>query len=387
MQKEFVISIELFSDLLRVSTLAIIPEQKTIVLQKSWEAPNNRETQAVVSDLLRQAQKSLPPKTDFHLIINLHPGLATTIHSGTGIIRPENEKPITETELDQIIASALWKIFTTQRARAATILQIHPGESVLVDVEVLNILLDGHKVMNPVEFKARAAEVWCQETIAQKEIIELLVATVDAKKIVAINESAGQIARMVSGKYSQYVFAYCGTTQMTLYWISEDKITARQTINWGVHAYKAALMRELHLNDFEANEIISQYQNQNLSKKVQKEIHELLVGELAFFLNGLALQYHQKKFSAVYIYTEERPPVQINDRALLKRMEIPFAVHICNAQSISEKNKFAVQLEESEKKNKKQFDSALISVIAAYTRYPGANLKTIAQRRSRWLQA
>ena len=108
----------------------------------------------------------------YKTILALDSDFAHTVNSSIGIIRDNPKETITESDLDNILFQALWRFFDRYRATAAGRLGVGDVDVVLSDIRVGEIKLDGHKVINPVGFKAKSAEIYLSETFISRKLFD-----------------------------------------------------------------------------------------------------------------------------------------------------------------------------------------------------------------------
>lgn len=387
-QEDNILCFEIMGTVIRAASLSVQAEKKIITLNGVCEDTFSFSEPEKIKTLYREV-RAMGGERAAKIIFNVSADFGTTLHGGTGSVRQNYEENISEPELEQILARALWKIFTTQRSRAAKQLGIGDGEAVLADVDVTSITLDGSKVMNPVGFVARATEVWCEETVLSRKNLQKIVANVPAADIASIGELSGHMARMVEKTKNEtdYLFVYIEETRALLYPVLDGKLGTRETVEWGSNAFINIIMRSLSVDREVAREIVGRYEKGKLSKSLQKEIETLFIGEASLLLHGIELKCQREKFKTVYLYAPEKFPVEITNANFKRRLQLSFSLHNISAQTISEKYGFTLQLNEQQLQSNKKYDTIFLSVVGAYTRYAGGSIEKIAKQRIRWLQA
>ena len=78
---------------------------------------------------------------------------ATTIESIARVRREVGGRPIDEGELDTLVFKALWEFLNRYRSWAAKKMNIADLELTLAAIEVVNVSLDGHRLLNPIGFR------------------------------------------------------------------------------------------------------------------------------------------------------------------------------------------------------------------------------------------
>jgi len=113
-------------------------------------------------------------KSHRKVIVAAHPSLATTIPIPLTLPRDEGiEKiEIVLSELENMIAQAMGRIFNQCRAEAAKRLAIHELDTVLVGAKARSFGVDGHRVVNPVGFTGRKISLLLELTFTSRELFE-----------------------------------------------------------------------------------------------------------------------------------------------------------------------------------------------------------------------
>lgn len=383
---EHIICVEIFSTSIRVASVSVFKESMRLnaVEEELFSFVQPEAIQSLVKRVLKNSTTKAKPK----FIISVSSLHGTTIHAGTGVVRQKHELAISENELEHIVAKALWKIFLASRAKAAKQLGLSEREVALADVDVMGITLDGNKVVSPVGFVARAAEVWCEETIVNKKKLKKIFQQISPEDVVSVGELSGRLTRLVepNQKEQQYLFVYIGGSKTMLYPVRDGRVLPRDVIEWGSNSFLHIIMRSLCVEESVAQEIIQRYRLGKLSKSFEKEIDSLFAGEAALLLHGIELWCQREKFEAAYIYTHAELPMKLSSSGLRRKLQLSFSLKSVSAQSISEKYGFNLQLNEREIQSGKKYDTLFLNILAAYSRYAGVGLEKISGHRDKWLQ-
>ena len=123
------------------------------VTQKSWEGEY----------LFKKGRRKV--------IVSADPQLATTMPIPLDLVRDRTKwkDEITLTELENLIAQAMAKIFTQCRNEAAKRLGIDDIHTILVGAKTDRFRIDGHAVMNPIGFTSRKITVLLELTFTSRD--------------------------------------------------------------------------------------------------------------------------------------------------------------------------------------------------------------------------
>jgi hypothetical protein len=127
------------------------------ITQKSWEG----------NYLFKSRRK---------VIVSADPSLATTMPIPLDLTRDRSKwkDEITLDELENLIAQAMQKVFTQCRNEAAKRLDIDDIHTILVGAKVNRFKVDGHAVMNPIEFTGKKISLLLELTFTSRDVFENL---------------------------------------------------------------------------------------------------------------------------------------------------------------------------------------------------------------------
>lgn len=138
---------------------------RNLIPEKSW---NNLQF-----DELSRRLKSLRKRK---IIVSAHPTLATTVTFPAELKRESDNfiKPLTITELENLLAQEIGKIFNQRRSEAASKLKLHEIDTILVNYRVMGLKIDDHLVLNPIGFTGKTIKAVLELTFTTRGIFEYL---------------------------------------------------------------------------------------------------------------------------------------------------------------------------------------------------------------------
>jgi hypothetical protein len=113
-------------------------------------------------------------KSHRKVIAAVDPSLATTIPVPLDLPRNAGTEhaEIALTELENMIAQAMGKIFNQCRAEAAKRLAIHEIDTIMVGAKARSFMVDGHRVVNPVGFTGKKISLLLELTFTGRVLFE-----------------------------------------------------------------------------------------------------------------------------------------------------------------------------------------------------------------------
>ncbi|MBI4085167.1 MAG: hypothetical protein HY432_01515 [Candidatus Liptonbacteria bacterium] len=247
----------------KISGLLIsLDDRKKIRKEKVWE---NMEKD------LSSGRSRVPVFAD-KTIVACEPELAFKIFVPLSMKRESSNKPIERTELENILAQAIAKIFNHCRREASLVLGMDELDTILADSNISEFEIDGHRVINPLGFKPAEIRAVIKMTFAGRDTFERVKA-VRKKKDFFFTEKwqaqASAIARTDSKRAD--LLSVC-KQKSYLYYPEEDpdKATARKEIRWSVDALTDEIKGIWDLNSKAAANVYEYYAGEGVSVSLDR---------------------------------------------------------------------------------------------------------------------
>lgn len=144
--------------------LLSLDEEKNLELEKHWP---DFVWSKVSRRFLRHLEK-------WKVVVSADPSFASTISVPIKLEREAGmvRSPLSSIELENLLAQMSAKLFTQVRGEASRELGIDELDTILIDNRVSHFKIDGHHVLNPVDFKAKRLEALLELTLTTRSIFE-----------------------------------------------------------------------------------------------------------------------------------------------------------------------------------------------------------------------
>ncbi len=323
----------------------------------------------------------------YKTILALDSDFAYTVNSSIGIIRDNPKETITEADLDNILFQALWRFFDRYRAAAAGRLGVGDVDVVLSDIRVGEIKLDGHKIINPVGFKAKSAEINLSETFISRKLFDFLKANFFGEKnvLLRVTEAGSAWAHLLARKTGNEngVVALLAADRAILFSSAAGRASYLDEFKWGGENLLSAFSDYFKISPETAEAVIGRYVARDASEKFLRHFQKIFLEEFETFLRGLKSVFSSAKTGAPEIIHLgsfcELPAVVFGKKFGLKIAPL-------SPEAISEKFGFRVKIKKSAEAS---FEKRAFSTLAVFleARFNGkeGNLNRLISRRAKWL--
>lgn len=319
------------------------------------------------------------------VIVSLDSQHATTVYSAVTIVRDDPKAVIDESDLENIIAQAVWKFFDRQRGRAAAKMGINDFDLLLVDVRVGDIKLDGHRVVNPVGFKARCVEVQLGQTFTTRDIINTLKEGIAIDRVQSIGEFGAYLSRVIGrvNNQSKFLLANIFPDESSFFFVDGFRLSYLAKHDWGEGKLNSALVNSLAVDLITAKKIMNIYKKNEASPHFIKKIENILLGELENFAVKLSRLVSKTGINLVYINSFEKLPDIVFSRYFKNKIKTSSKLSAVNNEFLNEHYPYQLNYaKEAYKNNSFPIFAALIETTFM-PRY--AKMSYMAKKRVRWL--
>lgn len=256
------------------------------------------------------------------IIILGNPSFVFTVPAWIKIVRENNKDEITEGELENLISQAVWKFLNFFRPAAVNLLGIGESDILLAGLRNISLKVNGHKVLNPVGFKAKTVEFLIEETFVNRDYYRSLEDILSKKgKIEFISEigvvDSEIILRSFDFDRSFLLFKFLEKSVLVLKssfnekfhdGISSSLIERKKNMNWDSSFLSVRLGEKLGLDKETASKLISAFSKKEVSLKVEKFIADSLLLEWSDFLKKISAKSRFEKEENIYIFEENKIP-------------------------------------------------------------------------------
>src|SRR3989338_6226088 len=313
---------------------------------------------------------------------------ASTIYSSVSLVRNNAKDLIDESDLDNLISQAVWKFFDRHRLRVAQKLGVNDFDVLLTDVRIENVRLDGHKVLNPVGFKARTIEIQLCETFISRNLINELKALLPASSIRLISESGSAWSHFLAAgnRGSKFALANISFNQTAMFLAEESRIGHHDGFSWGEKNLLNALVENLALDWETAKTILAVYLQKETSEFFAKKFEKILMGELEALAKSFNASIGKSDIRLVYLHSSFNLPDIVFSQSFRNRIDFPIRLEPLTHSFISDNHNFHLKFNKRADPGIAFGIFVLVLEAIAEPHYEAMKqMSQIAKRRVRWL--
>lgn len=355
-----------------------------IRILKNWQRPfenlNAPEVLRETGSLLKKV-RNLP---NYKIILSLDGRLATTIYSSVSLVRQKPSEVIDEADMDNLISQAVWRFFDRQREGVAKKMGVDEIDVLLSDVRIRGIKIDGHKIINPIGFKAKSVEVYFSQTFIVRDFIRGLRDILPVGKLVFMTEAGTVLAHaaLKTLKSDHLFLANLFPGQTVIYTAAPGKLKYLDSYDWGENNLISHLKTHLLLKPEAAKAVVDLYNKNKASPLFLRRLENILIKELQVFLNGLESTL-DKEQTRVYLNPYFNLPLITFSQRCQARLGKSLKISPLSTDLISEKFGFEVKF------NKSAQIKNLLTILAVLSEVNSLpkddKLSRLARKRVRWL--
>lgn len=322
----------------------------------------------------------------YKIILSLDSHLASTIYSSVVLIRENYKELVDEPELDNLISQAIWKFFDRQRNKVAAKLGVTDLDIVLTDVKIRGMKLDGHKVVNPLGFKAKTVEVQFSQTFLVREYINKLKDLLPLADGVFAAENGTAFASVIakSNPKDNFMVANIFKNKTLLFLFDGSQSGYLDRFNWGEDNLHKSLGKDLAIESDVAGLVIGKYLKDEVSQSFKRRLEVLLSKELASLARGLNSAYKKTEAQTIYLHPFFNFPAVLSG-SFRGNFDRPVNLSMLSHDLISKNFGFDIKF-----KNNAKVDASfsfLASLMEWYLSPHEDKMSQLAKRRVRWLSS
>lgn len=252
---------------------------------------------------LQKLLKKFGRLAKYKIIVGLDSHLASTIYSSVTLVRDRYKELIDEPELDNLISQAIWKFFDRSRNRVAGKLGVADLDILLTDVRIRGIKLDGHKVVNPIGFKAKTVEIQFSQTFLSRAVIDSLKDIVPLNQVVLMSENGTACSSVIAkAKMSDNFLLVSMFDNKTILFSTDGGFHSYfDQFNWGEENLKQSLAGDLAVDRETAGAVIGLYIHNRTSQAFRRRLEHLLMREIQNLARGLDSALKRVETRLVYL--------------------------------------------------------------------------------------
>lgn len=208
-------------------------------------------------------------------------------------------EPIDFLEMKNIIQKVQWKIFNKIRQELSVETGLAEIEIKLISGTLVDLRLDGYKVINPIGFQGKELSLSIFNTYTSSIYLSVIrqIAKALNLKILAIVNGLYAIAKSV--KLEDCIFIDFGDRMTDIALLRRGILEGVKSVNLGGRSFTKRLISDLGLAGKEAEEIKIRYSQGQVSTQAKRKIREILKPDLAIWLKGVEI--------ALSEFSQDRP--------------------------------------------------------------------------------
>jgi hypothetical protein len=310
--RQVFVVLEIYSDWVRSTKILLEQDGSFLVDFSETKNAPNPILPGWQSDAVRDLVSSLGQIPEVSFLVIFDRGNAVVSQQGIVLPRPDWNAEITDAELEGAIRHGIWKTAQYERAVSARALGVHELQIRLADVDLLQMKVDGHRVMSPLGFRGNNIECVLREVFVKADIWNQITLHIPAEKIISVTERSGFWAGHVASVLKQDgVFLDTSKKEVLIYRIREGGIEYKDKVKWGSDDFYGYIVKQFGLSNSWAEKLIAYYVNGNCSYAMKKAIEDVLASEYSMLLHSIE---SAKEGRSV--------PVFIHDVVPLPRLEL-----------------------------------------------------------------
>jgi hypothetical protein len=210
------------------------------------------------------------------LVVALEPTRATTVESTARVKRAKADLPIDEGELDALVFKALWEFLNRYRAWVAKKMGVSDFDLVLAHIEIKEVRVGGHRLLNPVGFKGPDFSVRFRGTFVPRTVVPILERFHEwAAEVVAI-ERGTMLMGALTGPDDHFVDSHEART--AIFSRKDDESLYMKELMWGFDNVRRAVAGELSVSPAVAEALLRAAASGSLSDRFGRFIDRTVRG-------------------------------------------------------------------------------------------------------------
>jgi len=279
--QRFLIVEVLTKDVFRLSVLDVDFSEKTV------------QQEIVITTSLAELPALLQSRKfrGLQTIVGAPSHILSTFYSSVLIPRDDPKDFIDETDIQNLISQALWRLFDRVRPSTARALGISETEVTPLDARIRGMKLDGHYVLNSIGFPARTVTVILSETFSDRSSLDSVLKLLSAYgKVLSLTEIGTAQAFLLSQRVSapRFIFVDIASTTTSVFLRDEDSIHLAGEFAWGRDHLFEGLAKQLALQPQTARVLFEHYTRGVTSPFFTRQFSELFTKEFGVCVNGIA---------------------------------------------------------------------------------------------------
>lgn len=204
------------------------------------------------------------------IVVALEPTRATTVESTVRVKRAKADATIDESELDALVFKALWEFLNRYRTWVAKKMGVSDFDLVLAHIEIKEVRVGGHRLLNPIGFKGPDFSARFKGTFVSRTTVPVLERFRDwADEVVAI-ERGTTLLGALAGPDDHFVDSHEART--TIFSRRDDESIYVKELLWGFDNVRRAVAEQLGVSPVVAEALLRHAAAGSLSERFGRSI-------------------------------------------------------------------------------------------------------------------
>lgn len=378
--------LELTNRAISLTPLARSAEGKQTLVSQTVRAPADFGDQAGFFTRIAGLMKKAFTEGSARILLSLDERFAGTVRGNIALIRENPKAPITEADLENVVAQGVWKMFDRERSRAAKRLGTDDVELRLADVRLERIKLDGHRVRNPLDFPARVVELQLRETLVSDKWYSALLEVLEPAPVEFVTSASalmGCAAARLFPLSGGFLLAHILERETVLMRVADGGVSYLDAIEWGAGNFVTALAANTGAPWEEARRLYRWFLAGRGSASLLSKLRGKCLEEAQLLANGLHLALEKHELPTVCIAASAETPAFLGQPALAAQFPKAARILVLAPETIA--GALPGEVEYGEGAGMLEAFTPL-AVFLEYQRLPAnVSLRRAIDRRIRWM--
>ena len=235
----------------------------------------------------------------------LSPSEGATVYFPFLFKRLNANQKINEAELYNLTSQAIWQLFDKERSQISRRLDVSELDIILADARVLSVLLDGSKVINPLDFSARTIEIYLAVTLMKRPVENIPPFFSLKKETSLVFEPNAALARQLKEESKEQKFILAAADkEKTHFYLAEPagKIIYLDSFDWGENRLIGGIMENFGVPEESAKEMLNYYLSRQTSFYYFQKFKAHFSRLMAELLYGITAILYNNKMAKEPVY-------------------------------------------------------------------------------------
>jgi len=270
--------------------LLSLDRERNLTVRRHWDSfltdGGSRRT-----DIIRRIRLNRFKGT---VIIAADPSLAYTTVVPV-LLERESDKPLAAIELENLLSQAVGRIFNQCRDAASRALGVDDLDAVLVTSRVLDFKVDGHRVMNPVGFRAATVDAVFDLTLTTRAVLAQVRSLIGMRHGFFFTEiGRAELVALRAIQEPPVHLVAVGVPQSSLLTLRKAAVghsIQRMVLTWRSDTLRSAIADEWGVSATAAEELYAAYLRGDFSPRAARTMAAVLKPTLTTFFAGLVAHH------------------------------------------------------------------------------------------------